>query len=275
MELHELHVEEPGARAVSHGVAVAPGALVVRRVQVNAAHAACRQDRLLRKDLYDLVRLVQKHVCSEALGRLVEILRVPGMVRRRQKINGGRVLKDRDVGVLFDRVEKAVRDIVARFVAAVRDPRFAVAAFPRQVVALFAFVELDARALDQPFVDQSGADLGEMVDSFLPAAAAAGGLNVAGQFLGRKFAFVDDAALGPDRGSVLDALFPREDNDLAAVVGGRQSGDRSADAAADYKNVRFVIFIQHILIIARLSCSRKMRELLKLGEDRTLCSARD
>ena len=180
------------------------------------------------------------------------------MVRRRQKIDGGRILQDRDVGVLFDRVEETVRDVVARFVAAVRDPRLAVAAFPRQVIAVLAFVELDARALDQPFVDQSGADLSEMVDRFLPAASAAGSLDVAGQFLRRQLSFVDDAALRPDRRCVLNALLPGEDHDFAAVVSRRQSRHRAAYAAADDENIRFVIFFQHILIIARLSYFREL-----------------
>ena len=59
MELHEFHVADLGAGAMSHGNAVASGNRRIGRVAVNMAQAASGEQDMASKYIVQLARLVE------------------------------------------------------------------------------------------------------------------------------------------------------------------------------------------------------------------------
>ena len=95
MKLHKFHVRDARARAKSHRHAVAGRDVRIRRVEINFAAAARREQRHRRDECPDAIRLFVKNVSAETTIAVLD-----SNFLTRDQINRQMVFKNGNVGLL-------------------------------------------------------------------------------------------------------------------------------------------------------------------------------
>ena len=239
VELHELHVEAARARPVRHRHAVAAGPARVRRVQVDAAQAAGREDGLLRQQRLHLPGRLIEDVCADAGRRRVDVERVARVVGEGEQIHRGLSGEDRRARLAAHGREHGLLDGAPGAVGVMDDAREGVRGLGREVkLAARQAVERHTGVVDQELLDQARALAAEQLHRRRIAEAGASRHDVGRQPLrGVAGPPVDDAALRLPGVGVLGADALGQHDDAGAPARRGESRRASGQAAPDHEDV--------------------------------------
>ena len=181
VELDVLEVQEPRAGAPRHREAVAARAGGIRRVEIDLAEAAGREDRLAGDVRRHGAGLPLQDVRADDDRRVVAVGRIDGVVRQRQEVDGRRLEAPADVLLAPAGVDERPLDRRAGFVLDVEDARHRVRALERPVEPAAFPVEGDLELLDEELLDEVGALAGDQGYGLGGAEAVARALDVRGE----------------------------------------------------------------------------------------------
>ncbi len=234
MELDELHVANPTARAPGHGNAVARGGVGVAGVAVDLAHATGGQHHGRGRQCFNTVGFDVERVNAVAALRVGGGGTALAQVAVSDQVHRHPAFAHADVGMALDLFQEDIVDGLAGGISRVGDAAHGVATFAGQVQAQRAFGVGRKRhaALDQPLHGSSAVTGDELGRVFIDQARASFlGIAHVGADAVIVAQHADDAALRPGGGGFFQLAFGQHDDRLrlGQVQRHRETGQARAN----------------------------------------------
>ncbi|RMN94112.1 hypothetical protein ALQ51_05485 [Pseudomonas cannabina] len=257
VELVELQIRHPAARAPGHCDAVTARAVRVAGVQIDFCSAARGQNREARTVGVDFAAAAIEHIRAQAA------LAVKPETALGDQVDGGALLQQLDVRSLAGLLEQGTEYRRAGGVGGVNDASMAVTAFAGQVKLKAAFVRVPVVAtgkrhalIDQPLNGLAAVLHGKAHGVFMAKAAA--GVQCVFDMRLHGVAVIEDrrhAALRPECRTVGQIALAQHGN--PQMPGKRQGQTQSGSAAADYQYV-VLKMLTHLRILSLAATSISM-----------------